>query len=106
MRKLRGLSVMAVACVLGISLVGITTSPPTAAKSPAVVVLDASTEMALLDGGELDVLSVTCVKCLTDAMPCLQSNCGTATSPNCCCKWCNGALECMRKSLPGFCVAE
>ena len=106
MRKLRGLAVLAVACILGLSLVGIATSQPTAAKSAANVVLDASTEMALIGGGELEVLSVQCSHlCLVDGADCLNSNCGTA-SPACCCKWCNGSLDCRTKGLPGFCVAE
>jgi hypothetical protein len=108
MRNLRGLSVMAVACVLGLSLMGLATSQATAVQSSSVVVLDASTELALLDMGELDVLSVNCpAKCLTDNANCLESNCGTSTSPNCCCKFCNGALDCYRKNqVPGFCVAQ
>jgi len=106
MRKLRGLSVLAVACILGLSLVGIATSQPTAAKSAANVVLDASTEMALIGGGELEVLSVQCTSlCIDDNPDCFQSNCGVAT-PTCCCKWCNGSLDCRRKGLPGFCIAE
>jgi len=106
MRKLRGLSVMAVACILGLSLMGLATSQATAARSSSVVALDASTELALLGAGELEVLSVTCTSlCPADNADCLKSNCGVAT-PNCCCKWCNGSLDCRRKGLPGFCYAE
>ena len=106
MRKLRGLSVMTVACILGLSLVGLITSPPTAAKSAGNVVLDTSTELALLNGGELEVLSVQCAHlCLPPYEDCLTSNCGVA-NPSCCCKWCNGSLDCRAKGLPGFCVAE
>jgi len=97
---------MTVACILGLSLVGLITSPPTAARSSVVVVLDASTELALLNGGELEVLSVQCSHpCLVDGADCLNSNCGIV-APACCCKWCNGSLDCRTKGLPGFCVAE
>lgn len=107
MRKLRGLSVLAVACVLGLSLVALTTSPATAAKPApsSAVVMDASTELALLGAGDVEVLSLTCRSCITDNPDCFASNCGVAT-PSCCCKWCNGVFDCRPKSLPGFCVAE
>src|SRR5262245_63215934 len=106
MRNLRVLSVMAVVGILGLTLIGLATSPATAKQSSSVVVVDASTEMALIGAGDLVVQSVTCTKCPTDNADCFQSNCGTFTSPNCCCKWCGGAFDCRPRGLPGFCVAE
>ena len=105
MRILRGLSLLAVACVLGLTLMGLVTSPATAKPSPSVVVMDASAELALLGGGELEVLSLTCTGLCPATMPCLEGNCGIAT-PTCCCKWCNGLLDCRQKSSPGFCYSD
>lgn len=107
MRKLRGLVVVAFAGILGLSFMGLATSPATAVQSSSVVVADASTEMALLGGGDVEVLSVQCASLCPyfPAGDCVNSNCGIAT-PDCCCKWCNGALDCRKKGLPGFCYAE